>query len=745
MKIQSINLKYDLVVCGGGMSGICAAIQASRLGLKTALINNRGVLGGNAGPEIRVHICGATGSSEYNLYSREGGIIGEILIENRYRNPQGNVYLFHTVLVDKLRAEANCDVFLNTYIDTVNMNGTSIASVEGTQNGSEKRFVIDGDMFIDDTGDGTIGYLAGAEYMYGREGKGQWGEQIAPNEEDKGVLLSSLSFYSKDFHKKMPFTMPEFAKDITDNFQKTLSFREIPDRIPKDARYDGYRFQWYYETGASKHQIDDNEAIVEDHSKLMYQIWDNIKNHSNYKADQFDIEYVSPVLGKRESRRLVGEYILKEQDIAHQTNFEDAIAYGGWSIDLHAMGGFFDDDLINRHYYLRGIYQIPFRSCCVKGIGNLMVASRCLSVSHVASGTTRIMSTLSMLGQACAVAALLCRKYYQSPKEIAESHIEELQQILQVYDQGIVGKKKRSDIMEQASITTSSHFKGEIPHTNEWLTMSKVYSFIFPVVQENKAVQLHCKAKKTTTLKYTIYKPAKMENYSPEIKLGEFSVKLQKDEEVPLLISLEGLEYENNLCVIFEKNPSVSLEVTALKVNGYQMQVQTANTDDSFVDIETFSPKPYICNRFPKIPVISYVSDLYNGDNLKNGYIRNYGSPNLWLSDIADKKPKITITFDEPKTLEKMSITFDNLCDDFDYDTLEHVYESNVWEQVVKEYDVLAIAEGETAWKTIAKVRGNYQRLNFVDLPKNTYKEIQIQLLKTNGASQFGVYDVDFQ
>ncbi len=747
MKFKTIEKQFDLVICGGGMPGICAAIQAARSGLKVALINNRGVLGGNASPEIRVHICGATGTSEFNLYSREGGIIGELLIENRYRNPQGNVYLWHTVIVDKLLKEKNCTVFLNTCIDTVNMSedGQKIISVEGVQNGSETRYCFNGDMFVDDTGDGVIGYLAGASYMYGREGKDKWNETIAPEKEDNGVLLSSLSFYSKDFHREMPFALPEFAKDIKEDFNKALNFREIPDRIPQDARYDGYRFQWYYETGAGKDQNFENEEIMHDHSKLVYNIWDYIKNHSDYSSEQFDLEYISPVAGKRESRRLVGEYILKEQDVAFQKDFDDAVGYGGWSIDLHAAGGFFDNDLINKHFYLRGIYQIPFRSCCVKGLDNLMVASRCLSVSHVASGTTRLMSTLALLGQACAMAAVLCKNYNKTPKQIGSEHMEELQQKLQQVDLGIVGKKKQPSVITNAKITASSYFNGKLAHSGKWLTLNKEIGFVFPLSKQNKTITLFAKASESTQLKINVFKPLKTENYAPEVKVCELCLPIEKSsEQTSLIVDLTQYDIDKNVFAIIEANDKISLEIDDVKINGFRVLEQKINDDDSFVDIATLSPKPYLWKKAHYLPVFESESSLYSADNINNGYIRNYGYANLWLSDISDKTPKITIELDKHQKLSRLSsmkITFDNLCDDLNYDTLETVYESNVWTHVIKDFDVKGYINGK--WEDIAAVKGNYQRLCTVNFEPKEYEQFKVCLKETNGFERFGIYDIE--
>ena len=346
MKFKTYQVKSDLVVVGAGVSGICAAIEAARCGLSVSLINNRGCVGGNSGCELRVHICGADGTSFFNNYAREGGIIEELRLENLHRNPQGNVYLWDSVLMDFIKAESNIQLFLNTNIDEVLMDNKKIVCVQGSQIGSEKHFKFEAPLFVDDTGDGTIGYLAGAPWAYGREAKKTFNERIANDFSDEEVILSSLPFYSKEIPGKAMFEIPNYAKDIVEKIDAAKSFREIPDRIPGDYRYDGYRFQWYYEVGGNLNQITDNEEVINEHRKLCYGIWNEIKNSGKYDSDKYDLEYISLFPAKRESRRLIGHYIVNEGDIEEQHDFPDTIAHGGWSIDLHAGKGYFSDDLI---------------------------------------------------------------------------------------------------------------------------------------------------------------------------------------------------------------------------------------------------------------------------------------------------------------------------------------------------------------------------------------------------------------
>ncbi len=744
MKLQQYKSQFELVVCGAGMSGIVAALQSARNGVKTALINDRGVLGGNASPEVRIHICGANGTSEFNMYADEGGILGELLTENRRKNPQGNVYLWHDVLLDKVLSQENLTVFLNTYIDTVNLNSTddAIISVEGTQSGSEKRHIIEGGLFIDDTGDGTVGFLSGAEYMYGREERAKWDESIAPEVEDKGVLLSSMPFYSKDFHRDMPYNQPEYSKDIAQEFENALPTREIPDRIPLDARYDGYRFQWYYEVGAGLHQTLDNEKIRLEHLKLVSNIWEKIKNRSDFNAQNFDFEYISPVLGKRESRRLVGEYILKQQDVALQTDFDDCVGHGGWSIDLHSEGGFFSGDLINRHYYLRGVYQVPFRVSVIKNISNLMAASRCASFSHVALGTARVMGTLCMLGQACGVAASLCKKYNALPKDISDNHISELQQLLQQGDQFTFQAKKHHPAIKNSKITADTTFNGKLAHSGEFLPINTSMGLCLPVTPEVESINIYAKSCCDTELKYSIYIPSKRENYGAEVKISDNCIPLKSSEDMhEIVIPVNGVgEKSAKVFILFEENSEILLEMTKDKINGYDAFVQRKNIDDTFFDIVTLDTKTFLWKHLDILPVINTLVDVFSADNITNGYIRNYCHPNLWLS-VDDTPQSLRIDLADKTFVNEVAITFDSLSENLKYDNLETYYTTNCCSSVVKDYDVYAVCNGVES--KISSVRDNYQKVNRVSVGLEC-SAIRIELIKTNGSKRFAIYDIDF-
>ena len=398
MKYEIKHTKAELVIVGAGFPGICAAIQAARMGVHVALINDRGVLGGNSSCEIGVVVNGANDCAPINLNSREGGLSSEMLLEFKHRSLENNPYIWDTVLIDFVAREKNIDVYLNTCIDEVEVdeNGT-ITRVLGTQNTTEIRWDFSGTWFVDATGDGTLGFLAGAEYMLGREAKSDFNERFAPDVADKYVLPSTLFWRAKDMGHPVRYVAPDFALDISKT--DILKHRVIP--------HDTFnRFQWYYEIGGDYDHVKDLEQIIADHKALVYGIWDYIKNSGEYpESENYDLDFVGLIPGTREYRRLVGAYVLTENDLEQQVEFDDSVGHGGWNIDLHANHGIFDSDIINRHIFLKGIYNIPYRSGYSKNVPNLFMCGRCMSATHAALGSTRVIATLATLGQAVGMAA----------------------------------------------------------------------------------------------------------------------------------------------------------------------------------------------------------------------------------------------------------------------------------------------------------------------------------------------------
>ena len=412
--------QFDIVVVGGGIGGVCAAIAAARHGAKTALVQNRPVLGGNASSEIRVNIEGAAVHAS-RKDAREGGILEEILLENHRRNPQHSFSVFDTVLWEKVHFQENLTLFLNTHMDDAALADGRIAVVMAKQLTSERRLRFAADIFIDCTGDGSLAALVGADYMVGREGKDVFGEEHAPDVSDPCTMGSTLYFQSCDMGQPTPFVKPEWAHTFTNE-----------QMLEHDEMSAGY---WWVEIGGGEWDtIRDAEAIRDELLKTVYGIWDHIKNSGHHAAENLALQWIGMLPGKRESRRITGAYVLKEQDVLAGRVFEDAVAYGGWYIDPHMIelamslrrGVPYSDA---GYIHLDGLYTIPYGCLYSRNVPNLMMGGRLISASRQAFSSARVMGTCAVVSQAAGTAAAMAVRKGLLPADIA-GQVGALQQAL---------------------------------------------------------------------------------------------------------------------------------------------------------------------------------------------------------------------------------------------------------------------------------------------------------------------------
>jgi hypothetical protein len=447
-----ITKNYDICIIGGGMAGLCAAIAAARKGVRTALIHNRPMPGGNASSEIRMHICGAD-VHESRKNSRETGILEEILLENKWRNPEHNYSLFDLILWEKAHFQPGLDLYLNTHMTEVNAVDNHIQSVIAYQMTSEKAFIFEAKIFVDATGDGTLAYKCGAEIMYGREAYSEYGEPHAPAQADDVVMGSTLMFQSHDTGNKAVFVKPSWAYHYTEE--------DFSNRNHQDFT-SGY---WWIELGGdTANTISDAEEIRDQLVKTVYGVWDHIKNSGNHPDSMnYALSWVGSLPGKRESRRVRGDYVLNENDCVTGRRFSDAIGYGGWPMDIHTPGGFLGKESAPTFYiHLKDVYTVPYQCIYSLNIDNLMLAGRIISASRMAFGSIRVMGTLAALGQACGIAAAMAIEKDIIPKDIRKQHIQELQQTLLKEDCYIPGLKNEdeSDLARKASLSSSSSMPG---------------------------------------------------------------------------------------------------------------------------------------------------------------------------------------------------------------------------------------------------------------------------------------------
>lgn len=412
--MRTLKHKTDLCVIGGGLSGMCAAISAARHGLKVILIHDRPVFGGNASSEIRMWICGARGEN-----NRETGIIEEIILENMYRNPESSYSIWDSILYEKIKQEKNITYLLNCSCLDVVMEGLKIVSVKGWQLTNETWHIIQAKMFADCSGDSILSTLTGAEYRMGREASSEFGESIQPKIADNKTMGMSCLIQARETNHPSKFIPPEWANKYEND--SDLPFR---DHFVQKSNY------WWIELGGDAHSIHDTEEIRDELLKIAFGVWDHIKNYGDHRADNWVLDWVGFLPGKRESRRYIGDYILTQNDINNQVKFNDIVAYGGWPMDDHHPEGFKYPGHPTIFHEAKSPFGIPYRCLYSKNIENLYFAGRNVSVSHAALSSTRVMATCALMGQASGTAAAIAVKNGISPRNVYIEKIAELKEKL---------------------------------------------------------------------------------------------------------------------------------------------------------------------------------------------------------------------------------------------------------------------------------------------------------------------------
>ncbi len=412
----------QLCVIGGGLGGMLTALAAARNGAKVVLMHDRPVLGGNASSEIRMWICGA-GSRVRNM--QETGIMEELLLENMKRNPKRNFTIWDSILYEKIRFEENITLLLNCACCDAKMDGNRIVSVRGFQLTTYTWHEVAADIFVDSSGDSILAELTGAQYRVGREAASEFNEEFGLPVADKKTMGMSLMIQARETDHKCEYTPPAWAY----TFRTDEEMKNKPHNCLKRIETNFY----WIELGGEQDSIHDTEEIRDELLKIAFGVWDHMKNQGDHGADNWELEWIGFLPGKRESRRYVGDYILTQNDVEQHPYFDDEVAYGGWQIDNHLPGGFAMSGASGFHLQKRRLkepYGIPLRCMYSVNIDNLMFAGRNISATHLGFATTRVMATVGVIGQAVGTAAAVALKYDLSPREVCRQKIREVQAIL---------------------------------------------------------------------------------------------------------------------------------------------------------------------------------------------------------------------------------------------------------------------------------------------------------------------------
>ena len=446
------RIECDLCVIGGGMAGMVAAISAAREGLRVVLMHERPVLGGNASSEIRMWICGAHGRD-----NRETGILEEISLENLYRNPTKSYAIWDTVLYDFVKREKNITLLLNcTCMDASVEKGefsfgrsTKIKSVTGYQMTTQTFFEVVAAFYSDCSGDSILAPLCGAEFRMGREGRDEFCEDTVTDKADSMTMGMSCLVYGRETDRPVKYTPPSWSTPLS---EKNFESRE-PDIYSDTENF------WYLELGGNRNTIEDTEELRDELLGLATGTWDYIKNSGKFDAERWDMDFLGFLPGKRESRRMCGEYMITQRDISDKRVFDDEIAFGGWPLDDHFPGGFYHKGVPNTNVKTPAPYSIPYRALYSKNVENLFFAGRNISMTHMAMSSIRVMATCALLGEAVGKAASLAVKYGCTPHDVYLDRIGELQEKLMDEDCFLPSKTREvSQACKSASLSAGFDF-----------------------------------------------------------------------------------------------------------------------------------------------------------------------------------------------------------------------------------------------------------------------------------------------
>ncbi len=785
--MKQVTQSYDVVVCGGGMAGFCAAIAAARHGAKTCLVQDRPVLGGNASSEVRVTVHGA---AAFHAYARETGILSEALIEERSRNHEEinengwTNSVFDQVLYDMVQQTPNLTLHLNTAVRDVllgddEVSGLSqipgrplpdtaqgyyhrpactthrrLAAVVAHVANAETELTLKAKTFIDCTGDGLVADLAGCEWRMGSESREETGEVHAPTQGSTDTMGNSIHIRARDIGRPAPYTVPAWAKVIPN-----AAFLYEKGREPYDVR-GGF---WWIEIGIPWHTIHDNEVIRHELTSWALGVWDWIKNRdekTKAKAANFALEWIGQVTGKRESRRIMGETLLTEHEIQANVAHPDEIAFGGWFVDLHTPGGLLaensepasaegykaDSDYAIKSYV--GPYGVPLGACIARDVENLFLAGRCVSATHAALGTVRVMATTALVGQAVGTGAALALEKNIPPVKLS-GHIHDLQQRL-LRDGCFLPNRANGDVLDlarTATATASSEARSYgMGPDDSWISngLGRSPSQRSSSLQKAAAQWIAVAGGRIDSV------AACFDNSSDQPRTVR--ARLQQVEHI--------WDYRRDLPVLAE----IELTVPVGNDQWIEWPVGLSGLAEGFVRLEIEGAEGAVgwrlargilpgqvaawgmsAKRFRRLGDtatlafrVSPGQPVYAPSQVLSGVTRPLHTTNLWRSDPGQPLPQwLQLTWESAQTIREIDLTFAG-------HLLREVHATPPFfrdPQTPRDYVVQAWTNG--AWQDVVTVRGNYQRHRRHPLESPvTADKIRVVITATNGDPSAAIYEV---
>lgn len=768
--MKSISQQFDIIVCGGGLAGLCAAVAAARQGAATCLVHNRPVLGGNSSSEVGVTPHGA---AAFHAYARETGIISELLIEERSRN-HAEIYengwtnsVWDLVLYDLAQTTPHLTLHLNTDIRAVEMRDPrTIAAVLAVVQNAETELRLAGRTFIDCTGDGIVADRAGCEWRMGSEGRAEFNEPHAPLHASADTMGNSIHFLCRDLGRPMPFTAPSWAVRYED-----ASFFYDQGRLPKEER-GGF---WWLEIGVPYHTIHDGEKIRHELTRHALGVWDWMKNRDpkmKGRVANYALDWIGQVPGKRESRRIIGRYFMTEHDVLNPTVFPDEIAFGGWFVDLHTPGGLLaptsepsaasghDNEYDPFSDYAAmsycGPYGIPLRILLSRDCDNLLMAGRNVSVTHAALGTVRVMGTTALLGEAAGVAAAVGLQRGHDFDQLVTRDVGEIQRRLLA--NGCFLPNFRNDDPRDwalsANVTASSEMavSGVAPDTpgcHEGLAVWKdqpQYSLERLAVRRGQLVATAggcldyielCLSNESGTserLSVRLYVADHIWDYraEPGFSLARGELLVPPGQRL-------WVRWNLNLPLPSSLNPGCFLRLDALPNPRLSWHAAKKIIPGHMA---MYAISPNRMRRFGNGHTLAYrlapSQRPFAPAQVLTGVTRPHRTTNLWISDPALPLPQwLELAWSHPRPISEVQLIFPgHLVREY------HAYGPFYRDPQCPRDFAIAIPAA-AGWRTVATVTDNYQRLRRIPLPPGLCTDrIRVVILATNGDPSAAIYEV---
>ncbi len=765
---QQTTLTCDVLVIGAGVSGYCAAIQASRSGCDTLLIDKDDVLGGNSGPHLGV---GITGANRFANYASETGIIHELQEEAAWIDAYGlhcngayTISRRHEAVVQSALEKAGVRIMKRCLAREPVMEGQRIVAVIAEDMAAFRTVRIEvRQVVIECSGDGELGARAGAEFDMGGEARSEFSERSAPEKRSKLVQGSSLVGIAWNAGRVVSFTpppgTPAFMPRLWEGSVHDCLHHEHYCGVFRENKPGALQFLYMTEKGGDRDTIRDDAVIYEDLMKSFWAEWHHIKNgpHAN-DARQWDILWISPKAGKRESRRLMGDYVLTQTDLEQGRCFEDDIAFGGHDLDEHRV-------LPSGHAEIHGhsippVYGIPFRSCYSRNVDNLLIGGRLISATHLAHSAIRVMRTGGAIGQAIGLAAALCCKHKCLPREVSQKRFQELRDELLHADATLlnVALPAAGDLARIAQVTASSECRWNdvepgdlVPVLNQlgnviydWQArLEAVEVWLCNLSDTDEPLRLRvlrtkreprwrptdswCKTERARFVPAQFRPLAETTARVPAKFQGWFRITLPQ----PLALEPKDAASDDDLLMIaLDANPIV--------------EWAAARKPSELVEWWEFHQEAAEWKPLRASGAMRVFPEPMLGEakNVINGFSRRFSTAptNMWQTlDHSALPQEIVLSWTKPQTVSRVVCHFDNLA---------RLERENPWEHgpralpcLVKSYVLEAEVAGQ--WQEIAREDTNFHRWRTHTFPSVTTKQLRLRILSMHGEGQgVRVYEI---